>query len=56
MTYNGVFEKKGHYQMIEKAGLYWHFCRPCMGICIPLFLSDLIINLLFNRAYVNTRI
>jgi cytochrome c oxidase subunit 3 len=25
MTINGVFEHKGHYQMIEKAGLYWHF-------------------------------
>ena len=25
MTQNKVFEKKGHYLMIEKAGLYWHF-------------------------------
>ncbi|WP_207497285.1 cytochrome c oxidase subunit 3 [Aridibaculum aurantiacum] len=25
MTMNNVFEKKGHYLMIEKAGLYWHF-------------------------------
>jgi len=25
MTYKGVFERKGHYLMIEKAGLYWHF-------------------------------
>jgi cytochrome c oxidase subunit III len=25
MTLNNVFEKKGHYLMIEKAGLYWHF-------------------------------
>ncbi len=25
MTINGVFERKGHYLMIEKAGLYWHF-------------------------------
>ena len=25
MTQNNVFEKKGHYLMIEKAGLYWHF-------------------------------
>ena len=25
MTLAGVFEKKGHYLMIEKAGLYWHF-------------------------------
>ncbi len=25
MTQKGVFEKKGHYLMIEKAGLYWHF-------------------------------
>jgi cytochrome c oxidase subunit 3 len=25
MTMNGVFERKGHYLMIEKAGLYWHF-------------------------------
>jgi cytochrome c oxidase subunit 3 len=25
MTWNNTFEKKGHYLMIEKAGLYWHF-------------------------------
>jgi cytochrome c oxidase subunit III len=25
MTKNDVFNKRGHYQMIEKAGLYWHF-------------------------------
>jgi len=25
MTVNGVFDRKGHYNMIEKAGLYWHF-------------------------------
>lgn len=25
MTMNGVFERRGHYNMIEKAGLYWHF-------------------------------
>jgi cytochrome c oxidase subunit 3 len=25
MTANNVFERRGHYLMIEKAGLYWHF-------------------------------
>ncbi len=25
MAKNGVFERRGHYLMIEKAGLYWHF-------------------------------
>lgn len=25
MTQNNVFENRGHYLMIEKAGLYWHF-------------------------------
>ena len=25
MTMRGVFDRKGHYLMIEKAGLYWHF-------------------------------
>ena len=25
MTLNNVFEKRGHYLMIEKVGLYWHF-------------------------------
>jgi cytochrome c oxidase subunit 3 len=25
MTMKGVFERRGHYLMIEKAGLYWHF-------------------------------
>ena len=24
-TANGVYEKRGHYDMIEKIGLYWHF-------------------------------
>jgi cytochrome c oxidase subunit 3 len=25
MTIKGTFERRGHYLMIEKAGLYWHF-------------------------------
>ena len=25
MAMNGTFDRKGHYLMIEKAGLYWHF-------------------------------
>ena len=25
MTLRGTFDKRGHYLMIEKAGLYWHF-------------------------------
>ncbi|MDI9358980.1 MAG: cytochrome c oxidase subunit 3 [Phycisphaerales bacterium] len=25
MTLSGTFEKRGHYLMIEKTGLYWHF-------------------------------
>lgn len=25
MTINGSFEKRGHYLMVEKVGLYWHF-------------------------------
>lgn len=25
MTINGAFEKRGHYEMVEKVGLYWHF-------------------------------
>jgi cytochrome c oxidase subunit III len=25
MAQTGVFERKGHYLMVEKAGLYWHF-------------------------------
>lgn len=25
MTQKGVFDRRGHYLMIEKAGLYWHF-------------------------------
>jgi cytochrome c oxidase subunit 3 len=24
-TTNGTFEKRGHYEMVEKVGLYWHF-------------------------------
>ncbi len=24
-TVNGVYERRGHYEMIEKIGLYWHF-------------------------------
>jgi cytochrome c oxidase subunit III len=25
MTWKGSFDRRGHYEMIEKAGLYWHF-------------------------------
>ncbi len=25
MTSRGVFERRGHYEMVEKIGLYWHF-------------------------------
>jgi cytochrome c oxidase subunit 3 len=25
MAIKGVFERRGHYEMIEKIGLYWHF-------------------------------
>ncbi|MES2417227.1 MAG: cytochrome c oxidase subunit 3 [Bacteroidota bacterium] len=25
MTINGTFERRGHYLMVEKVGLYWHF-------------------------------
>ncbi len=25
MTVKGVFERRGHYEMVEKVGLYWHF-------------------------------
>ncbi|MFN8276056.1 MAG: cytochrome c oxidase subunit 3 [Chitinophagales bacterium] len=24
-TLNGTYEKRGHYEMVEKIGLYWHF-------------------------------
>jgi cytochrome c oxidase subunit 3 len=24
-TINGTYEKRGHYEMVEKVGLYWHF-------------------------------
>ena len=24
-TVNGVYERRGHYEMVEKVGLYWHF-------------------------------
>jgi cytochrome c oxidase subunit III len=25
MVVNGVFHRRGHYEMVEKSGLYWHF-------------------------------
>jgi len=25
MVYRGVFERRKHYEMVEKIGLYWHF-------------------------------
>ncbi len=25
MAYRGVFERRGHYEFVEKVGLYWHF-------------------------------
>lgn len=24
-TFTGVYERRGHYEMVEKVGLYWHF-------------------------------
>lgn len=24
-TVNGTYERRGHYEMVEKIGLYWHF-------------------------------
>jgi cytochrome c oxidase subunit III len=24
-TARGVYQKRGHYEMVEKVGLYWHF-------------------------------
>jgi cytochrome c oxidase subunit 3 len=24
-TATGVYERRGHYEMVEKVGLYWHF-------------------------------
>ncbi len=24
-TVNGTYERRGHYEMVEKVGLYWHF-------------------------------
>ena len=41
-TKRGDFQKRGHYEMIEKAGLYWHFVDLGVGVCFPLFLFDLI--------------
>jgi cytochrome c oxidase subunit 3 len=25
MVIKGVLHRRGHYEMVEKAGLYWHF-------------------------------
>ena len=25
MASNGTLERRGHYEMVEKVGLYWHF-------------------------------
>ncbi|HTL80992.1 MAG TPA: cytochrome oxidase subunit III, partial [Bacteroidia bacterium] len=25
MCLKGVMERRGHYEMVEKVGLYWHF-------------------------------
>ena len=25
MALSGVFERRGHYEMVEKVGLFWHF-------------------------------
>jgi len=29
-TVTGKLERVGHYEMVEKVGLYWLFCRPCL--------------------------
>ena len=38
----GTYEKRGHYEMVEKVGLYWHFVHS-LGICIHFLLSCIII-------------
>ena len=33
----GTYEKRGHYEMVEKVGLYWHFV-DLVGLCFYIFL------------------
>jgi cytochrome c oxidase subunit 3 len=37
----GTYEKRGHYDMVEKVGLYWHFVDLGMGFCIYIFLFSI---------------
>jgi cytochrome c oxidase subunit 3 len=36
MAWNGTFEKTGHYEMVEKSGLYWHFVDMVWIFLLPL--------------------
>ena len=38
----GTYERRGHYEMVEKVGLYWAFCRFGLGICVYFLLFSLI--------------
>ena len=35
MVLRGVFERTGHYEMVEKVGLYWHFVDIVWIIIFP---------------------
>ena len=41
MVMKGVFHRRGHYEMVEKAGLYWHFVDLIVGVRVHLLLPRL---------------
>ena len=45
-----TYERRGHYEMVEKVGLYWH-CRFSLGICFYIFLSSIILKIQLWKSF-----
>ena len=47
----GTYEKRGHYEMVEKVGLILALCRFSLGICIHVLLFSLINYKIYIMAH-----
>ncbi len=46
MVVQGVMDKRGHYEMVEKAGFYWHFVDLVWVFVFTFFLLTVVTNVL----------